>query len=157
VPAQGFWIKEPQIYEKSKMISMISSNKRMCKGHIDRLQWVEALRDQVDLFGRGFHEIELKEEGLCDYMFSVAIENGQYGTYFTEKLLDCFATGTIPVYLGAPDIGKFFNMDGIIPLSEEFTVSEDIYESKKEAIQDNLEIAKTMEVLEDFIYTTYLN
>jgi hypothetical protein len=48
-------------------------------------------------------------------------------------------------------------MDGIIPLSEEFTVSEDIYESKKEAIQDNLEIAKTMEVLEDFIYTTYLN
>ena len=157
VPAQGFWIKEPKIYEKSKMISMISSNKRMCQGHIDRLEWVEALRDQVDLFGRGFREIELKEEGLCDYMFSVAIENGQYSTYFTEKLLDCFATGTIPVYLGAPDIGKFFNMDGIIPLSEEFTVSEDIYESKKEAIQDNLEIAKTMEVLEDFIYTTYLN
>ena len=157
VPAQGFWIKEPKIYEKSKMISMISSNKRMCQGHIDRLEWVEALRDQVDLFGRGFKEIELKEEGLCDYMFSVAIENGQYSTYFTEKLLDCFATGTIPVYLGAPDIGKFFNMDGIIPLSEEFTVSEDIYESKKEAIQDNLEIAKTMEVLEDFIYTTYLN
>jgi hypothetical protein len=30
VPAQGFWIKEPKIYEKSKMISMISSNKRMC-------------------------------------------------------------------------------------------------------------------------------
>mgnify|MGYP003323927978 CR=1 FL=1 len=30
VPAQGFWIKEPKIYEKSKMISMISSNKQMC-------------------------------------------------------------------------------------------------------------------------------
>ena len=78
VPAQGFWIKEPKIYEKSKMISMISSNKRMCEGHIKRLEWVERIGDQVDLYGRGFNEISDKEEGLCDYMFSVAIENGQY-------------------------------------------------------------------------------
>lgn len=155
VPAQGFWIKEPKIYEKSKMISMIASNKRMCKGHTTRLEWVERLRDQVDLYGRGFNEILHKEEGLCDYMFSVAIENGQYETYFTEKLLDCFATGTIPVYLGAPDIGKYFNKDGIIDLTDEFYISDELYHSKMEAIKDNLEIAKKMEVLEDFIYLTY--
>jgi hypothetical protein len=154
-PAQGFWIKEPKIYEKSKMISMIASNKRMCKGHATRLEWVERLRDQVDLYGRGFNEILHKEEGLCDYMFSVAIENGQYETYFTEKLLDCFATGTIPVYLGAPDIGKYFNKDGIIDLTDEFYISDELYHSKMEAIKDNLEIAKKMEVLEDFIYLTY--
>jgi len=156
VPAQGFWIKEPKIYEKSKMISMIASNKRMCEGHIKRLEWVERIGDQVDLYGRGFNEIANKEDGLCDYMFSVAIENGQYETYFTEKLLDCFATGTIPVYLGAPDIGDHFNMDGIIILSDEFDVSEDIYYSKLDAIKDNLERAKEMEILEDFIYVRYL-
>ena len=156
VPAQGFWIQEPKIYEKSKMISMIASNKRMCEGHVKRLEWVERIGDQVDLYGRGFNEIELKEEGLCDYMFSVAIENGQYETYFTEKILDCFATGTIPVYLGAPDIGEHFNLDGIIILSDEFDVSEDIYYSKMDAIRDNLERAKEMEILEDFIYTRYL-
>jgi hypothetical protein len=156
VPAQGFWIKEPKIYEKTKMISMIASNKRMCEGHVKRLEWVERIGDQVDLYGRGFNEIENKEDGLCDYMFSVAIENGQYETYFTEKLLDCFATGTIPVYLGAPDIGNHFNMDGIIILSEEFDVSEDIYYSKMDAIKDNLERAKEMEILEDFIYLNYL-
>ena len=55
-------------------------------------------------------------------MFSIAIENASYETYFTEKLLDCFATGTIPVYYGAPDIGDYFNKDGIIDLSEEFDV-----------------------------------
>lgn len=154
-PAQGFWIKEPKIYEKSKMISMIASNKRMCQGHTTRLEWVERLRDQVDLYGRGFNEILHKEEGLCDYMFSVAIENGQYETYFTEKLLDCFATGTIPVYLGAPDIGKYFNADGIITLSDEFYISDELYSSKMDAIKDNLEIVKKMEVLEDFIYLTY--
>ena len=156
VPAQGFWIKEPKIYEKSKMISMIASNKQMCEGHRLRLEWVERLWGQVDLYGRGFNEIANKEEGLCDYMFSVAIENGQYETYFTEKLLDCFATGTIPVYLGAPDIGKYFNKDGIIDLSEEFDVSDEIYYNKMNAIKENLEKAKEMEVLEDFIFTQYL-
>jgi hypothetical protein len=157
VPAQGFWIQEPKIYEKSKMISMISSNKKMCEGHLKRLEWIERIGDQVDLYGRGFNEIALKEEGLCDYMFSIAIENGQYETYFTEKLLDCFATGTIPVYLGAPDIGNHFNKDGIINLTEEFDVSEEIYYSKMDAIQENLEKAKEMEILEDFIYLNYFN
>ena len=33
-------------------------------------------------------------------MFSVCIENDVYDTYFTEKILDCFATGTIPIYKG---------------------------------------------------------
>lgn len=155
-PAQGFWIKEPKIYEKSKMISMIASNKRMCEGHIKRLEWVERIGDQVDLYGRGFNEIANKEDGLCDYMFSVAIENGQYETYFTEKLLDCFATGTIPVYLGAPDIENHFNMGGIITLSDEFDISEEIYYSKLDAIKDNLERAKKMEILEDYIYLRYL-
>ena len=135
---------------------MISSNKRMCEGHETRLEWVDRIGDQVDLYGRGFNEIELKEEGLCDYMFSVAIENGQYETYFTEKILDCFATGTIPVYLGAPDIGNHFNMDGIVNLTDEFEVSEDIYNDKFDAIRDNLERAKKMEVLEDFIWENYL-
>ena len=154
-PAQGYWIKESKVYEKTKMISMISSNKMMTEGQKQRLQWVEMIGDQVDLYGRGFNEIALKEEGLCDYMFSVVIENGFYESYFTEKILDCFATGTIPVYLGSPDIGKYFNKDGIIDLTEEFDISEEIYNSKMDAIKDNLERIKQYEVLEDFIYLNY--
>lgn len=154
-PAQGFWIQEPKIYEKTKMISMISSNKMMTEGQRTRLRWVEMLQDQIDIYGRGINEIALKEEGLCDYMFSVVIENGFYESYFTEKIMDCFATGTIPVYKGSPDIGKYFNKDGIIDLSEEFDVSEEIYNSKMDAIKDNLERVKQYEVLEDFIYLNY--
>lgn len=155
VPAQGFWIKEPKIYEKSKIISMISSNKSMCEGHIKRLEWVERLGDQVDLYGRGFNEIENKEDGLCDYMFSVVIENADYPSYFTEKIMDCFAAGTIPIYLGTSDIGDYFNTDGIIPLTDEFYVSDELYYEKMEAIKDNLERVKQYEVLEDFIYLNY--
>ncbi len=154
-PAQGFWIKEPKVYEKTKMISMISSDKAITEGQRYRLQWVEMIGDQLDLYGRGFNEIANKEEGLCDYMFSVVIENGFYESYFTEKIMDCFATGTVPVYMGSPDIGKYFNKDGIIDLTEEFDVSEEIYNSKIEAIKDNLERVKQYEILEDFIYLNY--
>jgi hypothetical protein len=138
------------------MISMISSNKSFTEGQQNRLKWVERIGDQVDLYGRGINEIATKEEGLCDYMFSVVVENGVYESYFTEKILDCFATGTIPVYLGSPDIADHFNKDGIIELTDEFEVSDEIYYSKMDAIKDNLERVKQIEVLEDFIYLNYL-
>lgn len=157
VPAQGFWIKDPKVYEKTKLASMIASNKNFTIGHSVRLGWVNELKDKLDLYGRGFNEIESKEEGLCDYMFSVAIENGSYETYFTEKILDCFATGTIPVYWGAPNIGDYFNPEGILDLSQFGDISEELYYNRIDAVRDNLERAKKMEVLEDFIYENYLD
>ena len=51
VPAQGTWIQEPKIYDKTKMISMIASNKNMCQGHRNRLEWIERLKDCVDFYG----------------------------------------------------------------------------------------------------------
>lgn len=155
-PANGYWIKESKLYPKTKMISFITSNKNFTYGHKERLDWVNKIGDQVDLYGRGFNEIQSKEEGLCDYMFSVVIENGFYESYFTEKILDCFATGTIPVYMGSPDIENYFNKDGIIILSDEFDVSEELYYSKMDAIIENLERVKEIEVLEDFIFKNYL-
>lgn len=154
-PTGGYWIKDAMIYPKSKMISFITSSKSSVPGHRLRLEWADRLRDQVDLYGRGFNEIDSKEQGLCDYMFSVAIENAFYESYFTEKILDCFATGTIPVYLGTPDIGNYFNTEGIMKLEDEFYISEDLYYDKMDAIKDNLERVKKFEVLEDFITSTY--
>ena len=51
---------------------------------------------------------------------------------------------------------KHFNKDGIIDLSEEFDISDEIYYNKMDAIKENLEKAKSMEVLEDFIWNNYL-
>ena len=59
------------------------------------------------------------------------------------------------MYLGAPDIGEHFNKDGIIDLTEEFDISDEIYYNKMDAIKDNLERVKEMEILEDFIYLNY--
>lgn len=47
-------------------------------------------------------------------MFHVTIENIRETDYFSEKLIDCFATFTVPIYLGCPNIGDHFDTRGII-------------------------------------------
>jgi hypothetical protein len=91
-------------------------------------------------------------------MFSVTIENSKYETYWTEKILDCFACGTIPIYHGASDIGDYFNMDGIIILNDNFdpnTLTPDLYLSKEDAIIDNYERAIKYDVIEDLIWEKF--
>ena len=152
------WVQDRKVHEKTKLVSMIASNKRMCEGHARRLQFVDKFRDKLDFYGRGFNEISCKEDGLRDYMFSVGIENAVYDTYFTEKLTDCFACGTIPIFYGCRGVTKYFNEDGIIFLDDNFdlsTLTEDLYYSKIEAVKDNFERAINFPVAEDYLYTTY--
>ena len=156
IPGSGSWIKEPQIYPKSKLVSIIASNNSFLPGHRDRLAMIEQLKPYAPLFGRGFNEVKYKEEALADYMFSVAIEN--MDNWFTEKLTDCFLTGTVPIFYGTPNVGKWFNMDGIILLEDGFDIESltpEMYEERKEAIQDNFNRALKMEIVEDFIWENY--
>lgn len=48
-----------------------------------------------------------KFEVLSRYRFCLCFENMAMDGYITEKLFDCLYAGTIPLYLGAPDIEKF--------------------------------------------------
>lgn len=45
-----------------------------------------------------------KLEVLSRYRFCLCYENTAFPGYITEKIFDCFAAGTIPVYFGAPDV-----------------------------------------------------
>ncbi len=53
------------------------------------------------------------KEPLFDSMFHICIENTSINNFFTEKLIDCFQTRTVPIYYGCPNIGEYFNKDGI--------------------------------------------
>lgn len=153
------WIKDVGIHTKSKLVSMIASNKVMCAEHKYRQDIVSKYRSQVDLFGRGFNPIETKDEGLKDYYFSIAMENGTYPLMYSEKLTDCFATGTIPIYYGTPSIGEVFNTDGIITLDDNFNIGDltsELYHSKLDAIKENLESVIEMPIAEDYIYEKYI-
>jgi hypothetical protein len=48
------------------------------------------------------------------FQFQVVIENSRQTNYFTEKLMDCLITKTIPIYWGCPNISKFFDTTGWI-------------------------------------------
>jgi hypothetical protein len=49
--------------------------------------------------------------------FSVEIENTREKNYFTQKLLDCLAAKTIPIYWGCTNISDFFDTTGWIIFS----------------------------------------
>lgn len=47
-------------------------------------------------------------------MFHFAIENHDDDNFFTEKLIDCFRTHTVPIYWGTRTISEVFDMNGVI-------------------------------------------
>ena len=82
-------------------------------------------------------------------MFHIAVENSQQKNYFTEKVIDCFASKTIPIYYGCPNLGDWFNMDGVITFDDVkdlkrilTNINEDSYHKRKDAIEENYEKAK---------------
>lgn len=156
----GPWIIDPQIYPKSKLVSMIASAKVMCPEHAFRQEVARKFAHQIDLFGSGRDSfIEKKEQGLNDYYFSITMENSNYPDIWSEKITDCFATGTIPIYWGIKNIGDYWNDKGIITLTKDFKIedlSPELYFSKMEYIKDNLDRVLKMPTAEDYIFETYL-
>ena len=116
VPAGGTWIQKQdrKLYLKKKLCSFIASNKNWAPGHKLRQEVRSKIPSWIDQFGKGFNEIDNKVDGLKDYMFSIVIENCHQNIYFTEKILDCFLTGTIPIYWGTKHINEHFNCSGIL-------------------------------------------
>ncbi len=56
----------------------------------------------------GCRKGNLKEKGIQDYKYSIAIENSSQENYFTEKIIDCLLLWSMPIYWGCPNISNFF-------------------------------------------------
>lgn len=85
-----------------------------------------------------------KEVWNRNSMFHVAVENSTHNNYFTDKIVDCFCTKTIPIYWGAPNIDNFYDPKGIIQFSNENELVEILnkltpedYYSRLEAVENN--------------------
>ena len=48
-----------------------------------------------------------KSQTMSGYRFAICFENMALKGWITEKLFDCFFAGTVPVYLGAPEIQDY--------------------------------------------------
>ena len=98
---------------KTRLCSCICSKKAYTPGHRARLAFVKRLKQelgsQIDFFGRGFRDMQDKDEALAPYRYHIAIENCAVEDYWTEKLADAYLRNCFPIYAGAPNIGGYFD------------------------------------------------
>lgn len=160
---------DPLLYQKkTKGISIISSDKEMCDLHKLRIDIARKCKNEnlADTFGTfdGGNLCKIAET-LTDYRFSIAIENEIEPYFFTEKITNCFAAMTIPVYIGATRIEEFFNPAGIIRVSLKdihnlskilSLCTEREYESRIEAIIDNFNRVQRYRNIWDMCVEDYL-
>ena len=135
---------------KDKGISLCTSFKDWCplhKARLDLARYYEN-RPEVDVFFGDWNNPRIPAVEAKDYLehykFSIIIENDIDDYWFTEKILNCFATKTVPIYVGSPLVEKIFNPDGIIRLNvkdipriiDHLNVDE-AYRYRLKAIEDN--------------------
>lgn len=58
--------------------------------------------------------IDRKLEFSSGYKFSIACENASHPGYTTEKIIEAWNAGTIPIYWGNPNIGLEFNEEAFV-------------------------------------------
>jgi len=139
------WIS-PSVYEnidvsrKKPQISCLTGSKEVTPAHTYRkilyanqlriplpIKWYRSSKGQP-LPAHQHNPIVYDDKSVLflDYQFSVAIENSRQTHYFTEKLLDCLVTKTIPIYYGCPNIAEYFDTRGWIIL-ETTDIDEFVY------------------------------
>ena len=164
----GVWYRKENP-DKTKLMCMISSDKEMCELHKERKRIARKYKDRIDVFGTIDGGSYIDDNVHKDYMYEVVIENDIQDIWFTEKILNCFANKTIPIYLGAKKIDDYFNEYGIIHcnnvqelernvdeiLNDEF--SGDLWYDldRLGVLQENYELSKQYENFDERFYKTY--
>ena len=84
-----------------------------------RLNFIKKLNEykKIDMGGRyknNVGKINNKIKFLSSYKFSIAMENTEGDGYVSEKIIDSFLSGTIPIYYGNYMIDEYINPKSII-------------------------------------------
>jgi hypothetical protein len=104
-------------FKKSRGTSFIGNIEHPERaGYVLRKQVAQYLTSQpgVDCYGKGIRWVDGKLEALAPYRFSVSMENVRSDHYFSEKLIDCILTETVPVYWGCPSLGDILDPRGLV-------------------------------------------
>lgn len=153
-------VYEPKIYDKTKMVSMIASNKQITEGHIFRHEISNRLSKKynIDMWGSGYKSFDSKLPPLSDYYFTISVMNSKIDNFFTEVIVDNFMLGTVPIFWGCPNINEYFDERGIITFDTIDELDEilskltiDDYFNRIEYIKNNFEIAKKYVSTDDII------
>lgn len=161
-PHGGSWVDFNSwgLRTKTKNISVLLSGKKTMPGHKLYHEIVERYGSMVDVFG--LETWATKERALADYRYSIVVEAEKCSDFFSEKLMDCFSLGTVPIYWGCPNIERYFNPRGLERITSWFeldalilSLGESDYSKRMYAISQNLELAREYSISEDWIFREY--
>ncbi len=127
MPLASTWIRDYQFPDKTFSVSTLVGGKRMAPGHHLRQKlWFkeDKITAPKNFFLSGnFGGIEnynnnqilgADKKPLFDSQFHICIENVKRRNWFTEKLIDCMVTKTVPIYWGCPNVEDWFDTRGFI-------------------------------------------
>jgi len=124
-----------------------------------RLKFINELNKYktIDMGGSYLNNIGSKVKDkiafLNSYKFSIAMENSDGDGYSTEKLIDSFESGTIPIYYGDYMVDEFINPKSYILIKGE----KDLYQKIQYIISLDNDVEKYKSVLkENVIIDKYL-
>ena len=100
---------------KTKLASVICSNKVTTPGHRKRLRFIKRLKkslgDKIDFFGKGFQPISDKWDAIAPYKYHICLENTATKDYWTEKISDSYLGLSYPIYWGCTNMSEYFPED----------------------------------------------
>ena len=114
---QIYWggVYERNNVPKTKDISFCCSDKSFTEMHRRRNELARQLKDTVDVMGTLDGGQRVSTFSIyAEYRYSIVIENHRDDYWFTEKICNCFANRTIPIYYGAKKIYEIFEPGGIV-------------------------------------------
>jgi hypothetical protein len=158
------WIKNYKHRNKEFSVSTLVGGKMIAEGHRLRHQiWTnqDRIKNITTRFFNSSHApnglysennkliIESDKSPLFDSQYHICVENTKRDNWFTEKLIDCLQTKTIPIYYGCPNIEKWFDARGMIIVDNINDIvtkcndlSPDLYNSMLPYIEYNFEKSK---------------
>ena len=121
-------------FNDKKFLSVITSSKLIKhengihKERYKAFEFFSKKPEGLELFGAGWEGVELpfvktSYKGMCEgkkdvlknYKFSICFENAKnYPGLITEKIFDCFAAGTVPIYYGPPNVQDYIPLNCFI-------------------------------------------
>lgn len=129
-------MRKEELDVKREFCSFVVSND---KASPIRKEMFEKLSDykKVDSGGRYLNNVGMPK-GVPDkfkfesnHKFSICFENSRHSGYMTEKIVEAFAAGTVPIYWGDPLVTTVFNREAFVNVSDFPNVDEAIAYIKK--------------------------
>lgn len=107
---------------KKFQVSFLTSNKNKLIGHKFRNSlYNKIIKEDLGIkviAHRSPPYIDNKYLMINEGQYSIVVENVFRENWFTEKIIDIFLMKVIPIYKGAPNIGDFFNINGILTFND---------------------------------------